>query len=427
MTNYNTIGNQIKGKILRFSEKISKGLKKTQRKFVADMLYGISGSKSCVLTEIGRSLKEDIELKKTEERIARNLKEFSDEKTIVQNHLNFVKSVVTEDTMIILDPGDVSKPCSPKMESIGSIRDGSTGEFTDGYWTMGAVLLTPEKAQPIPVYENLYPCTEKGGQGFNIEVEKALQFFRDNKFSNEIVRVLDRGNDSGHIFKSLHDHGEKFIIRQNQNRKVVHNGEIMLVEDVASRVECTHEMEFRSKTGNVSRCKIGITTVTIVNFRKAKMKNFKVNLVVCKEWGQKPLVLYTNLDEDIENIALKVVKGYLMRWRIEEFYAVKKQCLKFENFRVRSLRAIKTLDLLVTVLLSFNAFCSDNIEDDILFLSLIVLSKRVPKLRKYLAETKFFLYAIIDGIAAALAYLRRGISSYFATDIPNRQISFFAP
>jgi len=415
----------MKEKMLKFSEKISKGVRTPQKKFIADMIFGISMSKSCVLTEISRALKEDIALKKTEERLARNLKEFSNTETLKQNHINFVKSIVTKDTMVILDPGDVTKPCSPKLEAIGSVRDGSTGEFADGYWTMGAVLLTPEKAQPIPVYEKLYPCKEQGGEGFSVEVERAFQYLRDNGISKATPRILDRGLDSGDVFKSLSEHGESFILRQNQNRMVSHKGKQMLVEDAAKRIVCTHEMEFHSKTGKVSRCKIGITTVTILRFRNAKMRNYKVNLVVCKGWGEKPLILYTNLDETIDEIALKVVKGYLMRWRIEEFYAVKKRSLGFEGFRVRSLKAIKTLNLLVTVFLAFAAMCSDRVEDDVLSMSLVNASKRISKLHIYLQQTKFYLYSIIDGITNVLTPLKCNISSYRAPKQPNRQLIMF--
>ena len=102
---------------------------------------------------------------------------------------------------------------------------------------------------------------------------------------------------------------------------------------------CTHKFSYKNKTDHKFNCKIGMTQVTLPN-----LGNMKLNLEVCKGLDDN-LVLYTNLDETIENIAVRVVKAYLMRWRIEDFYKFKKEAFDFEDFRVRSLKAIQSLDI----------------------------------------------------------------------------------
>jgi len=420
MINYNTFGNKIKEKIRNFSKIISQGLKKPEIKFIEALFYGVSAAQSCVLTEISRELKEDIPVKKTEERIARNLKDFSreDEQKLQQNYVNYVKSSITDDTLIIVDPGDATKKCSPKMESIGSVKDGSTGGFAQGYWTMGAVVLSPNNSQPIPIYEKLYPNKENGGEGLNVEVENCLQFFRDNGISEKIPRVYDRAGDSGAIFENFHRHSESFIIRQQHNRTVIHNGKNEKIDSIVKNLECNLTMKYTGKGGRTGTCQIGMSTVFLRHFTNSKMRNFKVNLVVCKEWGEDPLVIYTNIDEPVEDIALKIVKAYLMRWRIEEMYRFKKDKLNFEGFRIRKLQAIKTLDTLVTILIGFIALLSDKVEQSEFSVSLIAASKRTKKLYKYIKETKFFFYAVSDGISAVLARLRCGISGWFKPPEP---------
>ncbi|MEF9918976.1 MAG: hypothetical protein RR790_06905 [Eubacterium sp.] len=49
---------QLKRKIVTFSNKISEGLSKSERKFSADMIYGMLASKSCLLTDIVDQLHE---------------------------------------------------------------------------------------------------------------------------------------------------------------------------------------------------------------------------------------------------------------------------------------------------------------------------------------------------------------------------------
>ena len=77
MTNYSTLGHNLKRGIFNFCEKISSGLHRPTQKFIADMVYGLLSGKSCYLTEIARKLKETIALDKTVERLSRNLMRFN--------------------------------------------------------------------------------------------------------------------------------------------------------------------------------------------------------------------------------------------------------------------------------------------------------------------------------------------------------------
>lgn len=47
---------QLKRKILYFTNKISQGLAKPDRKFTADIVYGMLASESCLLTDIADHL-----------------------------------------------------------------------------------------------------------------------------------------------------------------------------------------------------------------------------------------------------------------------------------------------------------------------------------------------------------------------------------
>ena len=417
MIHFNTLGNGLKRGLLGFSKNISKDFPKTTRRFVADMIFGIIASNSCKLTDIGRALKEDTSLKKVVDRLGRNLAGFSKNETLMANYLAAVRSSIGANTMLLIDGGDVTKPCSPKMEAIGSVYDASTGAYGDGYWTMGVVALTENRCQPIPVYEKLYPCTKQGGSGFNAETKTALQYLRDN-FDKSTPRIFDRGFDSGEIMQELVENDERFIMRQNQNRKIIHNGKTTKTEDVVRGLDCRHTLRFHSKTGNVSTCKIGMTSVVLPN-----LHHLKLNMVVCKEFGENPLVLYTNLDEKEESIAVRIVKAYLMRWRIEEFYAFKKQGLKFEDFRVRGLDSIRTLDLLLTVAIGYIGTLCAKVDEDGSVLALIFASKRVQKCHVFLKKTKFLYYALLNGISCVFAYLRCGISYYFLPTPKSMQIS----
>ena len=61
-----------------------------------------------------------------------------------------------------------------------------------------------------------------------------------------------------------------------------------------------------------------------------------------------PMVLATNLSTDSKNLAIAAMRHYFSRWRIEEYFRCKKQMFDFENFRVRSLTAINSLNFFLS-------------------------------------------------------------------------------
>ena len=96
MLNYNTLNGNLKRGILNYSQNISKGLNRPDKKFVTDMLYGTLASGSCMLSEISRSLHENIKLIKTVNRLSRNLADFeaADAETVRENYLKAIISAV---------------------------------------------------------------------------------------------------------------------------------------------------------------------------------------------------------------------------------------------------------------------------------------------------------------------------------------------
>ena len=85
MNNYTSNTYELKRDILNFSAKMSKGLSKPTQKFIMDSLYGIAKSKSCLISNIARALKEEVKLKNTIERLCDN---FS---TLTNEEINIIK------------------------------------------------------------------------------------------------------------------------------------------------------------------------------------------------------------------------------------------------------------------------------------------------------------------------------------------------
>ena len=73
MAHYTTDTYTLKREILTFSNKISRKLSKPDRKFTADMAYGMLASGSCLLTDIVDQLHEDSKKINSVERLTRHL------------------------------------------------------------------------------------------------------------------------------------------------------------------------------------------------------------------------------------------------------------------------------------------------------------------------------------------------------------------
>ena len=214
MNNYTKIINQMKEKIVTFSKNLSIDLSKPNRKFVLNLIYGLICSSSSYLSEIARSLKENITLKKTIERLSNNLTNFDKEKRdyVWNNYVDKIKDKIDDNTVFCFDPGDLGKKNSKKLENLDLIKDGSTGEYINGYKMIEVAALTRREKLPIPVYSSLYSTKDEDFISENDECLTALKYIR-NKFGNMGIYALDRGFDDEKYFKYFSNNDLSFVIR----------------------------------------------------------------------------------------------------------------------------------------------------------------------------------------------------------------------
>ena len=415
MYNYfNTQSYNLKRGILKFSEKISKNLSRPEFKFVAQMIFGILSSQSCMLSEIGRKFNEKTSLKKVIDRLSRNLKNFHNGGKLFENYLKVIKSHINDNTILIIDGSDITKDYTTKMESIATVRDGSTGEYKLGYQTLGISALTPDKKMPIPVYSRIYASA---GNGFISEDEETINGlkFLSKHFKKNNIRTLDRGYDNNRYYEYLIKHEEKFIIRAKKNRNVIYKGKRMNIMEVARKFKGKYSLKFKKKNRTTADCKISIIPIRLVCRPEDEL-----NLVVCYGFGKEPMLLISNLRSDDKRLGVVVVKVYLMRWRIEEFYRFKKHQFGLENLRVRSLASIRNLDMMLTMAVGYIGYISEKCDERVMVMELIEHSNRIY------GANKFIFYAIADGIFDVLSKCGRGIVDMLKKKAKSMQLSLFS-
>lgn len=240
MTNYTTETYQMKRGILNFSNKISEGVGKPTTKLIQDTMYGISRSKSCLLSDIARDLKEKVKVANTIDRLSNRLAyiEPCEKEKIMDNYYEKVMKYLPDDYVIVLnDDTDLNKEYSKKLEDLCVVRDASsqTEKYVNGYHVCEYVALTEKEKSPISLYSKIYSSISDDFESENHETingeNKVIKTF--NKYNKTPIFVRDRGYDANEFFKKDIKEDNKFVTRLRGNRHLLFKGNRKLVGKIA--------------------------------------------------------------------------------------------------------------------------------------------------------------------------------------------------
>jgi len=412
MYNFITETYTAKRELLTYAEKLSDGFSRPDTKFVSDMIYGIVASSSIILSDISDVLMEDIEKGNTVERLSRHLKEGLPS-GIRTNYARAIRNDIPKDPVILLDDSDVVKPSGKKFESLGRVRDGSSKDYKieNGYWVTEAVALSNEK-QPISLYSKVYSQAEKDFKSTNTITYNAIDD-SIKQIRGKGTFVLDRGFDANEIFLRLYDRGQYFIIRLTEKRKLCYKGKWHKATTLMKARKGKFKTTLKFQSGE-KECYVSFINVQITASKKP------LRLVTVYGLGEMPMMLATNKPILGKDDVVDICRTYLSRWRIEEYFRFKKQHFGFENFRVRSLKAINALNLLLTFSISLlNRVMGKKTNHR---LKKAVYEKAKPVREKVL----FHYYRIAKGLANILAGARTGIKDWYKPRprVKSPQLSF---
>ena len=411
MNNFTTNTYEVKRDILNFSKKISEGLCKPDKKFIADMLYGIEKSGSILFSDIARALNEENKLKNTIERLCDRCNYLSDEsiEKIKENYLNeAIKQLPDDEVILIEDDSDVNKEYSRKLEDLCTVKDASSKEdrYVNGYHVCEVVGLTKNEKQPVSLYSKIYSTETSGFISCPDETKKSekevISKLRKENEKIKIIVVKDRGYDSYNLFEETIKNKISFIVRLDGDRHMLFKGKKRLVKEGAATRKGKIHTKLMYKGENTD-CYISYTTV---QFPKMKEKDLSLVIIYRKDEESDPMYLLSDLPIKTKDDVLKIARTYMMRWKIEEYFKAKKQNYDFENFRVRNLRGINNLNLILSCVMLHIGILSDKIDFKLLIIKIIEASKSIKK-------TAIVWYGQISrGIRNILSYAHEGIRKW---------------
>lgn len=413
MNNFTTNTYEMKREIVNFSKKISLELNKPTSKFVLDMQYGLSKGGSCLISEIARSLDEDIKLNYTIERLCDNLNNLYEEEkeTIWNNYIKEVSKVLDKDNAIVLfDDSDINKEYSKKLEDLDRVIDASSKDkkTVNGYHVCEATALTKNEKQPLSIYSKIYSCKSKDFVSKNEYTKKSIEAAEDI-FGEEFIGIFDRGYDNNKIFDYMSKKHHKFVVRLDDVRTLLFKGKRRSVLEVAKSRKGKIVMKVLFDDNEEQELLLSYTKAVL------PYNNEEYTLIIVYGLSEeKPMKLLTNIEINDKDDVIKVARLYLSRWRIEEHFRGKKQEYDFENMRVRTLESMNNLNMMLTIHLGHIAILADNIDRKLLTIKIIYASKSLKE------KSIVWLSQIARGIKRILSYAHTGIKEWMDIEVREK-------
>lgn len=397
---------QMKREILSFSNKISKNLPKPEKKFMADMNYGILASGSCLLTDIVDQLHEPSRKINIVDRLSKHLAKGTSE-DVLRSYLAQVKKWCPEHPVVHIDDSDVVKPDGYKFESLGWVRDGSESTATKniykkGYHVTEATVLTNSN-HPVSIFSEIHSSEEKNFTSINTVTFSAMD--RAAALFGKATFVMDRGYDDNKMFLKLDSLHQDYVIRLTAKRKLLYYNKWVFATELRNRRKGKVKLPlfYKGKKHNayLSHVKVQIT---------ASRKD--IYLVLVYGITEHPMMLATNKEIKSKDDVIKLAKLYFSRWKIEEYFRCKKQMFQLENFRVRKLKAINALNFHITLCMAFLNQISLKSETNALKVAIIQTADPVKE------KIAFCYYRLAKGISGILSYAKESVRLWFRTKRP---------
>lgn len=339
--------------------------------------------------------------------------------SIDENYCNMAMDTLGDSPVFLIDDSDVIKPLGNKFENLGVVRDGSSKDksYEKGYIHTEIVGLTQKNKQPISIYSKIYSSNEEEFVSSNKVTYDGLDKVVNllNERNKKGIFISDRGYDANDMFNYYFSKKQDFVIRLKEKRKIYHNRKWFKITTLRDGLKCKLKFKIMFQ-GEEKECAISVIRARIT------AKKQWLNIIFVYGLSDTPMMLASNIDIKSKDDVYKVTRLYFDRWRIEEYFKFKKQEYHFENFRVRTLKAINNLNSILSYVIGLVAMLSEKIGKRE-FVNIIIQESKSLKSKVYL-----WFYQIARGIYNILSMARTGVRELQhirKTKICDGQLSLF--
>lgn len=367
---------KMQDKFNQFFKPFADILTKPQYKALLDMSHGILGSGTLLLNQMAKQLSEPISIKKITERFHRHLSHSGLHELIRQRHMQRQCHHFDQDTLIIIDSSDITKPEAKKMEGLQVVRDGSTGTHSGlGYDLLNIVACREQEMgyRLLPLSTDILSHTVSGDSLSNLECDRIdeITLYSHNKG----IFMFDRGYDKRNLLAHLVSNENAFIIRGMGRRYFMTEETEISFAAMSERIE----RKYRFPGLKPDRYfEAGIKRVhlrTSPHPKKKHVSSVEVWLVVARYKYKKQSKKGERRKEGFfhflcdfphqalteEDIINKVLSNYRKRWKVEEVHRQLKQDYGWEKMQVMGYESIQNLNMIFWIAISLLYSCKDHI------------------------------------------------------------------
>ena len=173
---------------------------------------------------------------------------------------------------------------------------------------------------------------------------------------SNVIDVCDREADIYEYLDYHIEHHHRFLVRAKENRVLMEPNSKIKQLVKTSIAQCNYTVDVKQRGGRKSRKANMQLSYQAVSIKKPKKSqgadSLDVNVIICREVNdniEEPLcwILYSNEVITSAEDALKIVRYYELRWRIEEFHKVwKTDGTDVEGLRLQRKNNIKRIAII---------------------------------------------------------------------------------
>jgi len=395
-------------------------------KFLRQICYGILTSKHVHINKIGAVLQEYISLKKTTERLSRNLGRKGFWAKLTRAHLEVNKRALRRCEYLILDISDITKSYAQQMEGLEYVRDGSRKSVGLGYWLTNVIAVDESGEEIVPAYSELYALQQEKSPEVseNQKILEAISTVQD-VLGKEQVIVDDRGGDRRVLIERFLEEGRYFIIRQTGQRDLHTGKKRTSLRSISRKIRLHYHFTVTKERHGKRKVETYVCGAKRVYFPNAHTDSYwetPLWLVKAQRKGKGALWYLCSLPVEDEQSAIEMaMRGYGLRWRIEEYHRQIKSDYHLEEICLRRYAALKNFLSLFLVTMGFVYHHFGSLSLAILRDSSLKLVYRGTRLKEYFG---FIYYKIAKALCWYFSKFKLKNRVYFPAKKVDNQLTF---
>lgn len=140
-------------------------------------------------------------------------------------------------------------------------------------------------------------------------------------------------------------------------------------------------------------------TVSHIKVKLPVLQETPLYMVVVYGYGAKPMKLLINHSNKGKDDVLRILKSYIIRWRIEELFRVQKEEFQLEKTRTMTLSSLRIIYTILNCIIRHYSLANEKNN----YHTQIVLARVRPSNK--LKKIKFYLYRFIRGVSKILTLI----------------------